>query len=307
MKYLLLALISFIFAGCGGKSADDTTTTDLGETAQQIGDVMASIDEIGGTTGSIAYNENTFEKTFARLAPESNHETNKSNLFKFFQPDAQATAVACSTVDFGLCSSSAKTRTFSGCTVGSATFSGTVNLAWTGTSSSICNLANASDTITRIPNFTVTGRRGATLAVTKTGTFGQKLTWSSGSGSNKIFALRNDGINRKFTSTAATVLFDQTTTTSTDLIISGNLRTGRTITAGTLRVTNNLTGQTCDYIPSNVTWTASCNCPTSGTWNGSCVTSGVGTTSTVTITGCGAGSYTEGTTTSTLAFDRCGT
>jgi hypothetical protein len=299
MKLYILLLTALIITGCKNKDVTDDGS-DLSETAQQVGDVMASIDEAGGSGGSISNYNKYIQKTFAKYSPEN--APTKFEIIQALQPTAQATP--CAGTGFAGCATGSVTRTFNSCTVGQATFTGTVTLTWTGAMASTCALANPNDTITRAPNITVTGRRSASLAITKTASFGQKLTWTStNGGGNKIFSFDNDGINRKFT-VGSNVLFNQTTTTITPLTITGGPRAGRVVSGGVLRVSNLLTSVNCDYIPAAVTWTAGCNCPTSGTWNGSCST---GKTSTLVITGCGTGTYTEDSATSSVSFDRCGT
>ena len=66
----LLIILTTIFLGCRGTTTDDTaysvdTTT---ESAQQVGDAMASVDESGGSTGgAITSNEiKSYEKAFSR-------------------------------------------------------------------------------------------------------------------------------------------------------------------------------------------------------------------------------------------------
>lgn len=297
-KLLLFTALVFVF-GCKNKDSNDEL--EVTETAQQMGDVMASIDEIGTSSGNIALLNNSIQKTFARYIPDTNSETSKQFVFKMIEPKAQA--VACTGYGFAGCNTNVATRTFGGCTVGEATFNGTVLLTWGG-SSAACTLQNTNDTITRVPNFTVTGLRGATLAVTNAGTYGQKLTWTSGVAPNRVFSFASDGINRKFTLANGNILLNQTTATVTPMTITGGARSGRVLNGGLVRVTNNLTAVTCDYMPTNVTWNASCNCPVSGTWNGSCSS---GESSSVSITSCGSGTFTKGTTTTTVTFDRCGT
>lgn len=292
---------SLIFFGC--KKADDTTSaTDIQETAQQVGDVMASVDEFGGSSGSIASNQDTMKKsiqnTFDRYAQ---NEMSENLIAKLILPEANATS--CSGTGFAACNGSGViVRSFAGCTVGAAVFSGDVTLTWS--NGGACTLAATTQFITRVPNFTVTGRRGATLSVTKTGAVGQKMTWASGAGASRVFTLSNDGINRIFTA-ASTTLFNQTTATSGDITITGTSRTSRVMTGGSLNVTNNLTSVVCNYVPTNVTWAGdTCNCPTSGSWSGTCSN---GKSTTLNITGCGTASYTEGADTQAVTFDRCGT
>lgn len=308
MKALILVLVYSVFIfGC--KNGDATNSTDIQETAQQVGDVMASIDEAGGSTGSLALNstsdsmKNSIRNSFKRYAPS---ELNDGFLAKLFQPEANA--ASCAGAGFASCNTSTDkiVRSFAGCTVGTAVFSGDVTIAWgsSGATHVDCSLGNTVGSyITRVPNFTVTGRRSAVLSVTKSGSIGQKATWTSGVGISRIFAFSNDGIRRTFVS-GGTTLFDQTTTTSGDITITGTTRTNRVLNSGSLNVTNNLTSVVCNYIPSNVTWSsASCNCPMSGSWAGTCSD---GKSATLDITGCGTATYSEGQSTESVVFDRCG-
>lgn len=299
MNYKSLVILLCIGLSFGCKKADTTATdTTAAETAQQIGDNMASVDESGGSSsGAIAAQQSAAEKTFARLEPD---DINKS-ISQFLLPNAEAASCG-SASEFSGCTSGVITRTFGGCTVGSATFTGTVSLTFAGTGSALCRVNGANgDSVTRVPSFTVTGRRGATLTVSKTGTIGQKV---SRTGINQ-FAFTNDGINRKFTAPDATVLFDQTTgvPVSSPIVVTGASRAGRVMNGGILRVQNNKTSVTCDYTPANVTWEAGCNCPTSGSWTGTCTNSN---TTTLTITGCGTANFTDGSFSGVVTLDRCG-
>lgn len=292
---LLFIVAILLLVGC--KKIEEEGA-DIQESAQQIGDVMASIDESGSSSGTFAYYENQ-KKTFARLSPEDSLEPNL--IAQLALPEAQA--VSCLGFGFSACNANVVTRNFNNCTVGTATFSGTVTLTWANATNCIMNAASAS--ITRVPNFTMTGRRGATLSVTQTGTIGQRLTWMSGTGTTKVFDFTNDGITRRFTAPNSTILFDQTTTVSGTLTVTGTARTSRVLTTsgGALIVTDNLKSVACVYTPTNVTWnSSSCNCPTQGSWSGSCSD---GKSTTLNITGCGTATYTEGSETQSVTFDRC--
>lgn len=299
MKKLLLVSICLVFAfGC--KKKDDGSDADIQENAQQIGDVMASIDETGQGSGSISSMQidKESERLYARFLPE---DDSPGVFARLALPSAEA--VSCFGYGWGSCSSNAVTRNYAGCTVGTATVSGSVTLNW-GNGATSCTLSTAGQYITRVPNFTLTGRRGGTLAVTKTGSVGQRLTWASGTGASKVFSFTNDGINRKITLPSSNVLFDQTTTVSGTITVTGTTRASRVIGGGgSLIVTNNLTANVCTYTPTNVTWdSTSCNCPTQGSWSGSCTD---GKSATLNLTGCGTADYTEGSETTSLTFDRC--
>ena len=300
-KLILIMCLAFAF-GCNKEAIDDGS--DIQESAQQIGDVMASIDESGGGSGAIAQMqfENSLQKMLARYAPDDTPA--RGALAQLALPVAEATS--CYGFGFGSCGGASGTtivRNFNNCTVSSASLSGDVTLVWGG-GASACSLTSPGQHITRVPNFTLSGRRGATLSVTKTGTIGQRLTWASGTGTSKVFNFSNDGINRKFTATNSTVFYDQTTTVSGTITVTGTTRASRVINGGgSLVVTNNLTANVCTYTPTNVTWdTPTCTCPTQGYWSGSCAD---GKSTTLTLTGCGVANYTEGSETVALSFDRC--
>lgn len=288
MKNIIVLLSSVLtLASCGKSGETAQTNTGLTisidtneEQAQNIGDVMASIDEAGGSTGTLGFSE-----------PASTLVSTPISM----------SAVSCLGYGFGTCSANSMTRNFNGCTVGSSyTLTGTVGLTWTGGSAN-CTLGAAGDSIKRSPNFTITGPRGGTLAVTKTGTNGHVLTWTGGSaGASRTFSFTNDGINRKITYNGTTY-YNTTTTTTSPITVIGDSRSNRTMSGGTLRLTNHLTGTTCDISPSNVDWSAGCACATSGTWSGSCG----GTTFSVAITGCGTGTLTYGSSSQSITFDRC--
>jgi len=303
MRQNVLSTIFFFFLLSGCTPILDNATTSsstIEDTAQQVGDVMASIDEVGDSSGNLASYQKDFDRMYAQYIPSNKYE----KIFDYLSPNL--VAASCNTGTFSSCTGgNTITRTFSGCSVGSATFNGTVTLLWGGASSN-CSMGSQGDTITRTPNFTMTGRRNATLYVTKPpSSTGQVLTWISGSASaTRTYSYANGGINRKFVLNS-TSLFDQTTSTTTPLTITSSLRLNRVLNGGTLRVVNNLTSNVCTFSPNNVTWTSStCNCPTQGSWTGSCTSTG---SITLEITGCGSAKYTEGNDTTTVTFDRCGT
>lgn len=298
-KIFIIAILSLIFTSCK-KTA--TTAVDIEETAQQIGDVMASVDENGGSTGNIAGLEKSIYKTFAKNSPSDIHNNNV--LTSLILPKAEAVSCLLGSAGFGTCNTSLRTkvRTFSNCSIGLVTLNGDVTFTWDNTGTN-CSLGTSATngTITRDPDFTVTGRRGATLTVTKTGTFGQMVTVTNLT--PLTFSFSNDGINRKFTSPGSDVLFDYTSTTTSNITVTGGTRSGRVMTGGTLRVTNNLSSVTCDFSPTNVTWgSANCNCPTQGSWAGTCSD---GKVTSLDITGCGTATYTEDTDEQDVVFDRC--
>jgi hypothetical protein len=295
LKKCVVVLASlFLLNNC----AEDELNVDLAEGAQQIGDVMASIDEAGGNTGSLAllHGQSKYFAKKEKTLPGSAI----LGIIDIFNPIQQAEATACKdATTFNSCTNNVITRDFAGCTVGSATFTGNVTLSYNdaGTDNT-CQLASTGHSITRVPNFQVTGRREATLTVSKSGTVGQVIT--RGATANDL-TFSNDGIRRVF-SAAGEDLFDFTTLTTSNITITGAARNGRVLNGGNLRVTNNISNLSCNYVPTNVTWSSSCNCASSGSWTGTCSD---GKSSAVEITGCGSAIITMSDKSESLTFDRC--
>lgn len=291
---VLFFTIQLIFFGC--KKAEESYSVDTSsEITQQIGDSMASVDEAGGSTnGSFSYNEfEASKKAFARL---SAHEAvSKTVLYSALIPEAQA--AACNTVSFSSCASSKMTKIFGGCSLGlGGSVSGDITLTF---SSGTCSMATNGNTVTRVPNFSITGLRGATFEVTAI-SGGQTIS----RGASSDFSFSNAGIKRKFTTPKGTVLLDLTTTTSSAITIGGSSRTSRTMSGGGLVVADNLTSQSCTFTPTNVMWgSPTCNCPTAGRWDGSCTD---GKTYRIDFSStCGQVTLTASGSSSTVVLDRC--
>ncbi len=292
---LLISSLAALISCSGSVATNSYDPADIQETAQQLGDIMASIDEAGGGDGDFtAFNEiKSADRMFARLQPSRD----KFTWIKSVLPNAfAATCAAAST--FGTCSGDQITRTFGGCTLDTTTFTGSVTLTWNdGNAGTTCAIDSNGDTITRVPAFTITGRRGGTLTVSKSGAVGQQITRTAAG----VYSFTNDGIDRVI-NVAGTDVWDFTTATTSAVTITGNTRNGRVVTGGVVRVTNNLTAVTCDYVPSNLTWTSACTCPISGSWSTTCSN---GKASSYTIQGCRIGRFVMGDDAETVVLDRC--
>lgn len=296
LKYVLV--LGLALSACKNKNEESSTTTTSDEVAQNIGDMMAGVDESGGSTGEIAWQGEVLGAQHL-LARATKKDLRWEALRSKLLPQAQA--VSCYGQGFGACSSDVITRNFNNCTVGLSTISGTVTLTWGGSPSN-CSMTTTGDSITRNPGFTITGPGGGTFQVSKTGTIGQKLTWASGSGSSKVLTYTNDGIRRVVTSASGTTLYDYTAATTADITVTGTTRSNRVINGGTLRVTNNSNSEYCELSPSNVTWSSGCTCATSGTWSGTCSN---GSSISLSISSCGSGTLSVGSTSTGIDFDRC--
>ena len=193
------------------------------------------------------------------------------------------------------CTSGVATRTFGGCTIGRKAYVRTGDVIVTlkkSDESGTCVISEAA-TILRQPNFAITRSTTGTLTVTSadvtaydtTATFGsgQKLTKVSAGN----YTWDTLGINRTFTNTVGTEVFNMSFKTSTALTITGTSRATRKITAGTWEVYHNIAKYTASLAFDNVAWEAGCNEPTSGTVTG-------------TLTGSQSGTF-------TLTFGACGT
>lgn len=312
MNKLGLLIISILVLVSCGKNEDDGSNyiiDSTSEMAQQVGDSMASMDESGGSTSGtltelyISGQQKTFVRlnNSEKLSPiNALARISDQNLSNLFISKADA-GTACNTIAFSACSSGQRIRTLNACAIvnDTGTISGTISLAYSGTGVGNCTMPLSNDYVVRVPNFTITGLRGATYAVSAVST-GQQVKRT---GAN-AFTFSNTGIRRKFTSGGGTVLLDVTTNTSAPIGITGDARNTRTIGGGgNLIVTDNLTFNTCTLTPLSVQWTASCNCPTSGSWTGSC---GDGKALAIAFTNtCGAVQVTHGADVKLLTMDRC--
>ena len=142
----VITVLCSLFISLVGCKNTTTEAADIQETAQQVGDVMASVDEVGGSSGNIAANsksmQNSIEKTFERFAPGELNDFNKNSIASILQPKAYA--AACAGAGFSTCTTGGTggviTRTFGMCTIGAATFDGTVTLTWANSSAANCTL-----------------------------------------------------------------------------------------------------------------------------------------------------------------------
>lgn len=286
----VLAIFTVFVVSCGS-SADNE------EIGQQVGDVMASVDESGGSTGSLAaISPEHLRRTYLRHSPL---DVSPAWYESLFASEAVATTCKASST-FGSCTSNVITRTFGECTVLTATFDGTVTLTFDDAAvNGTCQMTAQGHSVTRVPDFTVTGRRGATLTVSKSGTIGQRITKGATAGE---FAFSNDGIRRVFTNASGSTVFDFTTATTEAITVTGTTRASRTLDGGSLRVTDNVSNSTCDFAPNDVTWDGTCNCAISGSWTGSCSD---GNTVSLELNGCGTARLTKGDVAQDVTFDRC--
>ncbi len=258
---------------------------------------MASMDESGGTTnGAVtSFEIQSYQKAFARL---SNGENSKSEkIFSALFPTAEA--AACNTVAFGTCSANQKVKDVTGCTTaGGGTMAGNITLAFSGSGAGSCTIPLATDAVSRTPNYTLTGLRGATFSVSASST-GQTFTRTGAT----TFTFENSGIRRTFVTPKGTTLLDVTSSTGSPISVTGNNRNSRTMSGGSLIVVNNLTSVTCTLTPNSVSWTSTCNCPTAGDWSGTCSDSA--TFSVAFGSTCGETTVTKDGVASTVTMDRC--
>lgn len=296
MNKNLFLKISILFCtalltSCGDKVDEETTVYAEVQISQQVGDVMASVDEAGTSGGVIAYN-NEMEATKKSLQQIAGIP-DKSYKLSLFMPEASASS--CFGAGFSTCTSNEIVRTYGSCTVGDFTFTGNVRYTW-GTATN-CVMNGNGSTIKRNPNFSISHSGGVSISVLKTGTNGQMLTRTSAG----VYDLTNDGIRRTVVKSGTTI-YDMTTTITSPIVVTGNSRSGRTLTGGTIRLTSGLSSATCDLSPSGVSWASTCTCATTGQWTGTCSDTG---SFLITITSCGQGTVTVNGTTRDVTFDRC--
>jgi hypothetical protein len=288
VKIISYICVLLLFNACAKVDEDLFQET----SADQVGDVMVAIDNMGGASNSYTFKAG--KNNYKMIA-----DTAKSPLRFFNSLFPKAYATSCGLAGtFGSCTNNVIVNDLEGCSVGDATVSGNITLTYDdGTTDNTCGIDSDGDTISRDPHFTVSGLHGGTYTVSKSGSYGQRITRTSAA----VYTFASDGI-RRVLDIAGTTVGDFTTSTTTALGIAGSQRSGRVLNGGTLHVVNNSSGNTCDFSPTNVTWNSSCVCPVSGSWSASCSD---GKTGTLTITSCGEASYTFDGDTSNFSFDRC--
>jgi hypothetical protein len=299
-----MALSLNMMSSCRPVAEEAVVSFDVNtELAQQLGDVMTSIDESAGSSGnyaSIHHEIKAAHQSIARFSPQSEPSKFNRQLNLFASALPQAVAASCFGSGFSTCSAGVITRNFSQCTVGSSTFAGSVTLNFSGPTVGTCKLSSATDTVKRNPNFTITNSVGS-IAVSKTGTDGQVMTYTSGAGTNKVFSLTNDGIRRVIT-VGTEIKHNVVTSITSAVTVTGSDRASRIMNGGSIRLQNALTFERCDIAPSAVTWSGTCSCATSGSWSGSCETKGAFI---LAITGCGTANLTVGAETKAVTLSQC--
>lgn len=292
---VLMALVSGFFSGCGNEAVILVEASAPLEVANQLGSMMATVDEAG--RGSVTIASFTSPTILQKLEPQS------TSVAQLFIP--KANAANCGLSDFGSCNSNTVIRNFNSCSIGGYVLTGSVSVNWTG--GTTCALTAPTQAIRITPNYTVAGNN-ASLTETKTGAVGVTLTWASGSGTAKVFNYVNDGVNRTLTYNGSTLL-SLNTRTVTPITVTGSARGSRVLSsaAGAFEITSATTSEVCTFQPNSVSWgAANCNCATSGQWAGTCSTMG---SYTMTITGCGAATiaYTDNgaAKTQAVSLDRC--
>ncbi|MGZ3724810.1 MAG: hypothetical protein ACXWQQ_03390 [Pseudobdellovibrio sp.] len=304
------ALLSVLFFSCSKKASDPvySVNTNL-EITQQVGETMAALDESGGAkSGDLTKSDfHNYEKSFARIAHDE--AIKNPTAWNTFLP--QAIADSCSNADFGTCNAVSdttgatvyeKTRNLTGCTtVAGGNISGDVALIFRGSGMATCTIPSSGDTTVRTATIGINGLRGAVFGMQNVSANGQTMTRTSASGD---YTYSDSGTTRTFTDPTSTQLLNLTSSTSVPLVIAGATRNARTISGGTITIVNHLNSVSCDFTPTGVTWTGSCNCPTSGSWAATCSDA---TTMNIAFSGtCGQVTLTTGvSTTSTVILDRC--
>ncbi len=276
---IAIALIALAFTACGKDEIEDKS-----EVAQASGDLMSSLDE--STQGASLAHVLPFTRD---LEPKSR----LARLIDFVIPEA--CAAGCPSTSFTSCSSSTMTRTFGGCTIGGSTLEGTVTLTF---SDGSCSMSTVGASVTRTAEFTITGRRGATLKVTSPG--GQKLTKTA-----EGFLFTGLGMKRVGTSSAGAEIFNVDTKTTEDILVTGTSRVNRIMNGGKIVITNNTKSYTATLTPVDLKWNVNCNCAISGKLTGSITGSVEADDLVIEVTGCGSARITANDEPEDVTLDRC--
>jgi hypothetical protein len=272
VRYLFLILL--LNLACGKKEKKDSV--DIQEYGQQVGDMMAALDEAGGGQAdwvSSRFLPRSLERTYYRYE--------KKPLSFIDSAHAAACAQALSAQYQKSGNPCQMVRTFNDCTSDGLKFSGEVNFQF---STADCNLSGSDSEVTRAPNVSIDGRRKATLKIMvleNASPGGQEIKRI---GADPKFEFTSGGVRRYFQTSSGRILFDTTSRTLSPIIVEGQTRSDRKLTGGTFRVLDNKSKVSCDYIPQNVAWSATCNCGVSGEWLASCTD---GSSAKVVISSCG--------------------
>jgi hypothetical protein len=119
------------------------------------------------------------------------------------------------------------------------------------------------------------------------------------------FSYRVNGISRVLKNSSGSTLFDISTTTTSDIAVTGTSRSNRVMNGGALVVKHNVKNYTTTLTPENLTWTSTCTCASSGKLTGKIEGDESADDVTIQITGCGTGTITANGKTSDVNFDRC--
>jgi hypothetical protein len=270
-------------SGCR-KGTDD----EAGQIGAAVGEVMSSLDESnqGSTTAMLPV---------LRTPDELRGPGWRRALDAVFP---SAYAASCGDATFSACAGGVRSRTFTDCSLGLATLSGSVTLTFN--RAALCAVLTDGDAVTRTADFTLTGLYGGTLTVTSPGG-GQTLTKTATG-----FDYSVGGMERVLKGPGGRTLFDVATHTATPISITGSSRADLVIVSGALVVDHKLAGYSVTLTPSNLAWTASCNCAVSGSLTGA-VSGGKhdGKSATVMLTGCGEADVTIDGQTESITLDRC--
>jgi hypothetical protein len=287
-----LGITATVVAGCRRRAVPGDDTDQIGAA---VGEVMASLDESTQGATATALLPAAPTVPILRLPAPLRGPTWRRALDAVFP---SAYAASCWTSGFSGCASGVRTKTFDACTLGPATLDGDVTLTFTRTA--VCAMVSDGDAVTRTADLLLTGPYGGTLEITSPGG-GQTLTRTATG-----FLYSVGGMQRVLTGAGGRKLWDTSTHTTAPLVITGSGRGDLVIASGTLVVKHNLAGYEVALTPSNLTWTAGCNCATGGALTGT-ISGGRldGKSATVELTGCGEAEVTIGDDVAMVTLDRC--
>jgi len=283
---VLAALMVAAAAGCRKRGGDD----EIDQIAASVGEAMSSLDE------SVSGGAATAMRPYLRM-PDALRPPWWRRAMDSVIPSAYA--ATCWEPTFSACDASGmRTKDFGNCSIGLATLSGTVELAF---SHPACVVATAGDAVRRTADFTLTGLYGGTLEVTSPGG-GQTLTRTAGG-----FDYTVGGMERVLTAPGGRTLFDVATRTIAPIVVTGSSRADLKIVSGSFEIDHKVAGYKVTLTADNLAWTSTCNCASSGTLTGT-VSGGRrdGKSASVTISACGEADVTIDGDTESVTLDRCG-
>lgn len=292
-KILVMTCLVLASTACKHDTAESTATSGSAsvDNTDEMGQVVADVLS-GVTTGRNDPSKSARATPIRLPAPERGAF---DRLLDLLVPPAHA--ASCVLAKPTACTGGVITRDFAGCKSLGLTLTGDIELRY---SQPDCTFGAEGDSITRSPDFTMTGVLGRSYSVSSSPEGGQKVTKTA-----KGFTFSTPGVERIGKDKSGAEVFHFKAKTTEDLVVGLNLN-NLVISSGTLEIDESVQGYGAVLAVESLTWEANCNCPVAGTLSGTITDAASNTRSTaITFAGCGTGSVAVNGQAKALEFASC--